>query len=52
VQTMKRSLNELARGEANSETIKARIAQCWNSQDHKEAVSAMAEKRKPVFQQK
>ncbi len=52
VQTMKQSLNELARGEANSETIKARIAQCWNSQDHKEAVSAMAQKRTPDFQQK
>lgn len=52
VQTMKRSLNELARGETNSDAIKARIAQCWNSQDHKEAVRAMAEKRKPAFQQK
>ncbi len=52
VQHMKRSLNELARGDADSEAIKARIAQCWNSQDHKEAVSAMTEKRAPVFQQK
>ncbi len=52
VQTMKRSLNELARSEADSEAIKARIAQCWNSQDHKEAVRAMAEKRTPNFQQK
>jgi len=52
VQTMKQSLNELARGNADSETIKARIAQCWNSQDHKEAVRAMTEKRKPVFQLK
>lgn len=52
VQTMKQSLNELARGGADSETIKARIAQCWNSQDHKEAVRAMGEKRKPVFQLK
>ncbi|MEQ1890542.1 MAG: enoyl-CoA hydratase-related protein [Alphaproteobacteria bacterium] len=52
VQTMKRSLNELARGEADSDAIKARIAQCWNSLDHKEAVRAMTEKRTPVFQQK
>ena len=52
VQTMKQSLNELARGEASGEAIKARIAQCWNSQDHKEAVRAMGEKRKPVFQLK
>ncbi|MDO9461636.1 MAG: enoyl-CoA hydratase-related protein [Alphaproteobacteria bacterium] len=52
VQFMKRSLNELARGEVDSDAIKGRIAQCWNSQDHKEAVRAMAEKRTPVFQQK
>ena len=52
VQNMKRSLNELARGEADSDAIRERIAQCWNSQDHREAVSAMAEKRKPRFQQK
>lgn len=52
VQSMKQSLNELARGEANHDAIKARIAQCWNSHDHKEAVRAMAEKRKPVFQLK
>lgn len=52
VQNMKRSLNELARGEADSEAIKARIAQCWNSQDHKEAVRAMGEKRPPLFQRK
>lgn len=52
VQTMKASLNELARGEADSAVIRARIAQCWGSQDHKEAVRAMAEKRKPVFQRK
>ncbi|MFZ5834857.1 MAG: enoyl-CoA hydratase/isomerase family protein [Pseudomonadota bacterium] len=51
VQTMKRSLNELARFEADHGAIKARIAQCWNSQDHQEAVRAMAEKRKPHFQQ-
>jgi len=52
VQTMKASLNELARGEADSAVIRSRIAQCWGSQDHKEAVRAMAEKRKPVFQRK
>lgn len=51
VQTMKRSLNELARFEADHDAIKTRIAQCWNSQDHQEAVRAMTEKRKPLFQQ-
>lgn len=52
VQTMKASLNELARGAADPNIIKERIAQCWNSQDQREAVRAMAEKRKPIFQQK
>lgn len=52
VQHMKASLNELARGAADPDVINARIAQCWNSQDQREAVRAMAEKRKPRFQQK
>lgn len=51
VQNMKRSLNEMARGAVDSEAIKRRIALCWNSQDHREATKAMAEKRPAVFQQ-
>lgn len=52
VQNMKRSLNEMARGAADSEAIKRRTAECWNSQDHREATRAMAERRPPVFQQR
>lgn len=52
VQGMKRSLNEMARGAVDSEAIKRRIALCWNSTDHVEAVQAMAQRRPPVFHQR
>lgn len=52
VQGMKRSLNETARGAADADEIKRRVALCWNSEDHAEAVRAMAEKRPPVFHQR
>ena len=52
VQTMKSTLNEIARDEVDSEKIKERIALCWNSEDTREAMKARKEKREPVFRQR
>lgn len=52
VQTMKQSLNEIAREQVDSEKIKQRIALCWNSDDQREAVAARAEKRSPIYHQR
>ncbi|MBV1907576.1 MAG: enoyl-CoA hydratase/isomerase family protein [Pseudomonadales bacterium] len=52
VQTMKATLNEIARHDIDPDKIKARIALCGKSDDHKEALRARAEKRDPVFKQR
>jgi enoyl-CoA hydratase/carnithine racemase len=49
VQGMKRTINELARGELDAEAARARIAACWASEDLREGLAAMREKRTPSF---
>ena len=50
VRGMKRTLNELARGELDAAAAEARIAACWASADHAEAKRAFAEKRPARFE--
>ena len=49
LETMKATLNEIARGEIDSEKVKSRISLCAKSVDHQEAMRARAEKRPAVF---
>ncbi len=49
VQGMKRSLNELARGELDEARAYRETGTCWASEDLKEGLKARAEKRTPQF---
>lgn len=46
---MKCSLNEIARGDADPATLRARVAQCAASADLREGMAAFAEHRAPRF---
>jgi enoyl-CoA hydratase/carnithine racemase len=50
VQGMKRTLNEIARGELDAAAAEARVARCWTSADHAEGKRAFAEKRAARFE--
>ena len=52
VQGMKQTLNELAAGNADRDTVRARILTCWSSDDLKEGLAASKEKRPPNFKGK
>jgi enoyl-CoA hydratase/carnithine racemase len=49
VQGMKRTILELSRGTLNIESADARIAKCYASDDHREGLAALSEKRDPKF---
>ncbi|NNU78870.1 enoyl-CoA hydratase/isomerase family protein [Halovulum dunhuangense] len=49
VQGMKLSLYEHGRGSGEPDAVRARIAACFASEDHAEALAARAQKRPPVF---
>lgn len=49
VQGMKRTIDELARGALDEDAAKARITAAWASDDLREGLAAMKEKRKPAF---
>ena len=49
VAALKAALNNVAAGNLDPEAHAAERARCANSQDHREAVAAWQEKRKPVF---
>ncbi len=49
VQGMKRTINEIARGDLDAEAARERIAACWRSEDLREGLAAMKEKRAPRF---
>lgn len=49
VQGMKRTIDELSRGALDEPAARARIAACWGSEDLKEGLAAMKEKRPPAF---
>ena len=49
VAALKAALNDVAAGTLDPEAHAAERARCANSQDHREAVAAWQEKRKPVF---
>lgn len=50
VQGMKRTIDELARGALDDAAARERIAACWASEDLREGLAAMREKRKPRFE--
>jgi enoyl-CoA hydratase len=47
--TIKKVLNDIARGTLDEDEAADRIAACYDSEDAKEGIAAFAEKRKPVF---
>jgi enoyl-CoA hydratase/carnithine racemase len=49
VQSMKATLNEIARGTMDPQIAAERVTLCGRSADHQEALAARREKRKPVF---
>jgi enoyl-CoA hydratase/carnithine racemase len=49
VQGMKRTIDELARGALDEAAARARITEAWASEDLREGLEAMKQKRKPVF---
>lgn len=49
MQGMKRTINELATGTLDTAAARARIAEAWASEDLREGLAAMKEKRAPVF---
>ncbi|MBV1876958.1 MAG: enoyl-CoA hydratase/isomerase family protein [Pseudomonadales bacterium] len=49
LETMKATLNEIARGEVDADKVRSRISLCAKSVDHQEAMRARAEKRPAVF---
>ncbi|MEO0913220.1 MAG: enoyl-CoA hydratase/isomerase family protein [Pseudomonadota bacterium] len=49
LQGMKATLRDQVNGKADPEVIRARIAACFASEDHKEGLAAQREKRKPAF---
>ncbi len=49
VQGMKRTILEISRGTLNADAATQRIAQCFASDDHREGLTALSEKRDPVF---
>lgn len=52
VRGMKRSILEISRGTLDSKAAAKRIAETLASDDHREGLAAMKEKRAPVFQNK
>jgi enoyl-CoA hydratase/carnithine racemase len=49
VQGMKRTIVELGRGTLDAAAARARVAECFASQDHAEGLAAQREKRPPAF---
>lgn len=49
VQGMKRTLGELSRGALDAQAAARRVARCWASEDLREGLAAMRDKRAPVF---
>lgn len=49
VRGMKRSLNEIARGEIDLDRLRTRVQECAESADFREGVAAFAERREPRF---
>lgn len=49
VQGMKRTILEISRGTLDADAAAARIASCFASDDHREGLAAMQEKRPPKF---
>ncbi len=49
VQGMKRTILETSRGSLDTEAAEQRTAQCFASEDHREGLAALSEKRNPVF---
>lgn len=49
VQGMKRTILEISRGKLDSNATTQRIAACFASEDHREGLAALSEKRDPVF---
>lgn len=49
VQGIKRTIVEISRGTLDAEAAKQRTAKCFASEDHREGLAALAEKRNPVF---
>ena len=47
--TIKRVLNDIARGTLDEQAAADSIAACYDSEDAKEGIAAFAKKRKPVF---
>lgn len=49
VQGMKRTILEISRGTLDSQAAAQRIATCFASEDHREGLAALSQKRDPVF---
>ena len=49
VQGMKRTILELSRGTSDADAAAERAAICFASEDHREGLAALSEKRDPVF---
>ena len=49
VQGMKRTILEISRGTLDSNAAALRIATCFASEDHREGLAALSQKRDPVF---
>jgi len=49
VQGMKRTILEISRDTLDTNAAKQRIADCFASDDHREGLAALSEKRNPVF---
>jgi len=49
VQGMKRTILEISRGTLDAEAATQRVAKCFGSEDHREGLAALSEKRTPVF---
>jgi enoyl-CoA hydratase/carnithine racemase len=49
VQGMKRTIDELARGALDEDAAKTRISAAWASEDLREGLAAMKDRRKPAF---
>ena len=49
VQGMKRTILEISRGALDADAAAQRTAKCFASEDHREGLAALSEKRSPVF---